>query len=146
MSPQTIREKASLRLPPEEGPEFQIAPMVDIVFVLMLFFMACAGWQKTERELSVSLSGRIRTDIGNDFPTAIVIDVSADGRVIANDKVLGAAYDKRLPAFRDWLKDTQYFGGHDAVFIRPHPTTRHERIMEVLDACHAAGIEKVTFS
>ena len=34
---------------------FQIAPMVDVVFVLMLFFMASAGQQVVERELSVAL-------------------------------------------------------------------------------------------
>lgn len=126
------------------NPGFQIAPMVDIVFVLMLFFMACAGWQKTERELSATLFSR--NDIGNDLPTAIVIDISADGRVIANDQVLGTVNDHRLSAFRDWLKATQAFGDKNPLYLRPHSTTRHERIMDVLDACHAAGVEKVTFS
>ena len=38
---------------------FQIAPMVDVVFVLLLFFMASAGSQVVERELNISLpSGR----------------------------------------------------------------------------------------
>ena len=40
---------------------FQIAPMVDVVFVLLLFFMASAGSQVIERELNISLpSGRGR--------------------------------------------------------------------------------------
>src|SRR5260370_1234921 len=34
---------------------FQIAPMVDVVFVLMLFFMACAGSQVKEKELKIAL-------------------------------------------------------------------------------------------
>ena len=42
----------------DADPGFQIAPMVDVVFVLMLFFMACAGWQKNERELSASPPGQ----------------------------------------------------------------------------------------
>ena len=38
---------------------FQIAPMVDVVFVLLLFFMASAGSQVIETELNISLpSGR----------------------------------------------------------------------------------------
>jgi hypothetical protein len=32
------------------------------------------------------------------------------------------------------------------VFIRPNSNTRHERIMDVLNACRAAGIGNVTFS
>ena len=44
----------------EDGdPGFQIAPMVDVVFVLLLFFMASAGSQVIERELNINLpSGR----------------------------------------------------------------------------------------
>ena len=44
----------------EDGdPGFQIAPMVDVVFVLLLFFMASAGSQVIEKELNISLpSGR----------------------------------------------------------------------------------------
>ena len=32
---------------------FQIAPMVDVVFVLLLFFMACAGLSQKERFLNI---------------------------------------------------------------------------------------------
>jgi len=40
----------------EEGDfGFQIAPMVDVVFVLMLFFMAAAGSQVVEKELNLNL-------------------------------------------------------------------------------------------
>ena len=42
---------------PDGDPGFQIAPMVDVVFVLMLFFMASAGAQIKEKELAVALPG-----------------------------------------------------------------------------------------
>jgi biopolymer transport protein ExbD len=96
--------------------------MVDIVFVLMLFFMACAGWQMRERELGISLP--TPSPDTNDQPTAVVIDIAADGRVIANDQVFGAAGDKNPVAFRDWLKTTQAFGDKNPIYIRPHPTPR----------------------
>jgi biopolymer transport protein ExbD len=34
---------------------FQIAPMVDVVFVLLLFFMACAGTNQVEGLLKIAL-------------------------------------------------------------------------------------------
>src|SRR3954462_4520442 len=34
------KSKAATRLPPEEDPEFQIAPMIDILLVLLVFFMS----------------------------------------------------------------------------------------------------------
>jgi len=123
---------------------FQIAPMVDVVFVLMLFFMACAGFQATERELRSALP----SPSANGIPTEvdITVDISADGQIVANGQAFGTATDKQLAAFRDWLKTVQGFATKSPVFIRPNADVRHERIMDVLGACRAAGIANVTFS
>src|SRR4051812_3484354 len=100
---------------------FQIAPMVDVVFVLMLFFMASAGQQIHENELNVRLpmpSGVPRDPQElRDLP--IVLDISADGQVVGNSQPFGTPTDKGLTALRDWLKATQSFGGKDPVLIRP---------------------------
>jgi biopolymer transport protein ExbD len=123
---------------------FQIAPMVDVVFVLMLFFMACAGFQATERELSIAMPGPASSGLPKEV--AITVDISPDGQIIANGQTFGTATDRQLLAFRDWLKTVQGFATKSPVFIRPSADTRHERIMDVLSACRAAGIEKITFS
>ena len=121
---------------------FQIAPMVDVVFVLMLFFMACAGWQKKERELSASLPGS-----GPGGVTAIVIEIAADGRVLLNDQPLGESSDRQLTRLRAWMKDARArFGTDDPVIIRPAAATRHERLIDVLNATRAAGVATVSFS
>ena len=39
---------------------FQIAPMIDVVFVIMLFFMVMAGAVKVENELNTQLPGTRR--------------------------------------------------------------------------------------
>ncbi len=120
---------------------FQIAPMVDVVFVLMLFFMACAGWQMKERELSASLPGS-----GRGGETAIVIEIAGDGRVLLNDQPLGVTGDRQLAGLREWFRSAhERFGSDDAVVIRPAAGTRHERIIDVLNATAAAGVGKVSF-
>lgn len=126
---------------------FQIAPMVDVVFVLMLFFMASAGSQIVENELNISLPSGAPAKAGNLPPkTPIIIDISADGQVVGNNQSFGTPADRQLPSLRDWLKSTQGFGGEDPVIIRPNSQTRHERIVDVLNACAAAGIKNLTFS
>ncbi len=126
---------------------FQIAPMVDVVFVLMLFFMASAGMQVVEKELSINLpSGRASSREGPP-PTPIIIDITADGEVQMNSAVYGAPGDKKLEPLRDKLKEMiDSFGDKDPVIIRPTPDTRHERVMDVLDAAGAAGVKNLTFS
>jgi biopolymer transport protein ExbD len=124
---------------------FQIAPMVDVVFVLMLFFMASAGSQVVENELNISLPSGAVSKAGGE-KTPIIIDISPDGQVVANNQSFGTPTDKSLNTLRDWLKATQSFGGEDPVIIRPNSETRHERIIDVLNACAAAGIKNLTFS
>src|SRR5437762_2305213 len=125
---------------------FQIAPMVDVVFVLMLFFMASAGSQIVEKELNISLPSGAPASSSATAKTPIIIDISAEGQVVGNNQSFGTPADKKLEPLRDWLKSTQGFGGEDPVIIRPNSETRHERIIDVLNACAAAGVKNLTFS
>lgn len=127
---------------------FQIAPMVDVVFVLMLFFMASAGMQVVEKELSINLpSGRGSAKPGEVPKTPIIIDISATGQVQMNQQVYGTPEDKNLTPLREKLKAMiDQFGDGDPVIIRPTPDTRHERVMDVLNAAAASGVRNLTFS
>lgn len=126
----------------EADPGFQIAPMVDIVFVLMLFFMACVGGLKMERHLPA----RLPSPGTGPGPVAIVIAISSEGEVAVNDKVFGQPGDHRLNELRDWFASTvQTFGADDPVVLRPSPGARHERIMEVLACVTDAQVKNVSF-
>ena len=125
---------------------FQIAPMVDVVFVLMLFFMASAGSQIVEKELRVNLpSGGPST--GKEGITPIIIDISSDGAVSINTENYAAPADKDLKRLKDWLKNAvDTLGDKDPVIIRPSPDTKHGRIIDVLNAAAYAKIKNLTFS
>ena len=125
---------------------FQIAPMVDVVFVLMLFFMASAGVQVVEKELAMNLpSGAGKP---SDVPTTpIIVDISGDGIVSANETNFGNKDDKNLQRLRDFFsKNIAQFGDKDPVIVRPSPETTHERIMDVLNAAAASHVKNLTFS
>ena len=125
---------------------FQIAPMVDVVFVLLLFFMASAGSQIVEKELTINLPSGAKS--GSGVPnTPIIIDISPAGEVTMNNQGFGNAKDKDLVQLKEWLKNSvTEFGGNDPVIIRPNPETRQERIVDVLNACAYAGVKNLTFS
>jgi len=126
---------------------FQIAPMVDVVFVLMLFFMASVGEQVVEKELAINLPSGSTSNQGGPPSVPIVVDIAADGQVQMNSVAYGTPTDKALQPLRDKLKDIiGSFGDKDPVIIRPTPDTRHERIMDVLNAASAAGVKNLTFN
>jgi biopolymer transport protein ExbD len=125
---------------------FQIAPMVDVVFVLMLFFMASAGVQVVEKELAMNLpSGAGKP---SDVPsTPIIVDITGDGDVAVNDQPYGDKGDKNLSKLRDFFTQSiNQFGDKDPVIVRPSPETTHERIMDVLNAAAAAHVKNLAFS
>ena len=125
---------------------FQIAPMVDVVFVLMLFFMASAGVQVVEKELAMNLpSGAGKP---SDVPTTpIIVDITGDGQVSVNDHEYGAKGDKTLQRLKDFFAHSiAQFGDKDPVIVRPSPDATHERIMDVLNAAAASHVKNLTFS
>jgi len=128
---------------------FQIAPMVDVVFVLMLFFMASAGVQVAERELNINLPGS-KSPSGAQTavpPTPMMVDISADGKVSVNGTNHGKATDKDLTELREFFKEViVQHDNKDPVIIHPDPDTRHERIMDVLNAAGASGVKNLTFN
>lgn len=128
---------------------FQIAPMVDVVFVLMLYFMASAGAQVVEKELSVNLPGGGSARVSQQVNPPIIIQVTGDGQVVVSSKNLVAPpTDKDLGNVRNYLENDVIarFGAEKSpVIIRPDPEARQERIMDVLNAAAASGVQKLTF-
>lgn len=124
---------------------FQIAPMVDVVFVLLLFFMAAAGFQQISKEISSNLPTP-NSEIGKESIAVIRIDILPDGRVQMNNRVYDTASSRDLPELRQWLRDTiAKFGDKDPVVLCPSPATPHQRVIDVLDAASSAGVKKLTF-
>ena len=125
---------------------FQIAPMVDVVFVLLLFFMASAGAQIVEKELTINLPSGASSGPGV-ATTPIIIDIAPNGEVSMNNQSYGLAPDRNLTALREFLtKTVEEFEGKDPVIIRPAMDSRQERIVDVLNACAASGVKNLTFS
>lgn len=125
---------------------FQIAPMVDVVFVLMLFFMASAGMQVAEKELSINLPSGTAAKASDVPATPIIVTIAADGAVQINGTSFDPANSTELNGTRDKLKELMSFGAKDPVVIQPAPDARQEQIVRVLNAAAAAGVRNLSFS
>jgi biopolymer transport protein ExbD len=129
---------------------FQIAPMIDVVFVIMLFFMVMAGSVRVEKELSSQLPGNAETSGAVEFVDEIVITISESGEVALNDEPLsppGDAAAERLKATLIRLKEASDQAKTTAmVTVVNEPEVKHGRSMEVLNALAVAGISNVTFT
>lgn len=127
---------------------FQIAPMIDIVFVIMLFFMVMAGAIKVERELNQRLPGTVQTSQSVDFTDEIVINLSEDGEVMLNDEPMDPPGKRQMPRLLANLMRLKQ--GSDAaktpllVTIVSEPEARYARLVDTLDVLAAADITNVS--
>ena len=124
---------------------FQIAPMVDVVFVLLLFFMACAGQNVKEGFFEIGLPSPGAPSDGK-ISTPIVVDVDALGNVFVNgDQKSSSPKDRDLKSLEEFLKSAVKTSPDDPVIIRPSAEARHERVVDVLNVCRLAHVAKLSF-
>ncbi len=131
--------------PEEQELAFQITPMVDIVALLIMFFMTCASSVKTETQIGVNLPGTSSGD--NVVEIEVYIGIAPDGAVTFNEAPIATPADDRLAELRGKLQGiVQKFGNKIPVYIQPDPGSLHQRVVDVLDACAASGIKNLSFS
>ncbi len=128
---------------------FQIAPMIDVVFVIMLFFMVMAGSVKVEKEINSQLPGSAESS-GADFVDEQIINISENGDVTLNDEPFDSATSKDLPHLKATLMRIKQ--NADAahtpctVTIVSDEQAKYSRTIDVLDALALAKIDSVTFT
>jgi biopolymer transport protein ExbD len=119
---------------------FQIAPMLDVLFVLLLFFMVMAGAQKHEASLTTQLPGK---GSGDAMPFEVGID--ADGQVSVSGTPIDSSTDPALPELVQSLKGVISANEKQPIVVTPARSTRHQRVVDVLNACAAANVKNLAF-
>ena len=124
--------------------------MIDMVFLLLVFFMVTAKPIKQESDISLGLPGTVAAEEAVDLPDEQRIRIEDDGSVVLNDSVLAPAADtnlKELVAILQRFKESSEANQSEAlVTLDAADGTNHQRIVDVLNACARADITGVTFS
>jgi len=80
-----MRRRARPGAPEEEEEELEITPMIDVVFLLLIFFIFATKFPKQEGKLEASLPSK-RSAPSTKQATIVVIQITNDGRLMVNDK------------------------------------------------------------
>jgi biopolymer transport protein ExbD len=128
--------------------ELQIAPLIDVVFLLLIYFMVTASLIKKEGDISFVLPANVPAKEMVDLPVEALIFITENGTVmldglefLPNDLLLDelAVQVKGLKQIADSQR-SDFF-----VTVTPNLGTVHTRVVDVMDACAAAGVEKLSF-
>ena len=116
--------------------------MLDILFVLLLFFMVAAGSQKHEASIATQLPGGKPGPVTN---VPIQISIDADGQVNINNAPVDTTQGDDLPETINRLKAIVGNNADQPVIISPTASTKQQRVVDVLNACTAAGVKNLAF-
>jgi len=141
--------KASRQLFAEET-GFSLDSMLDIVFLLLIYFMVTAAFVQEEADISMSLPSRVQQSEPLDMPEEQVLDITADGMVWLNGQPFDSAESRDLPQltrvlsrFRQAAADAQVPA---FIVVQAEDDATHQRIIDVLNACAVAEISLVSFN
>jgi biopolymer transport protein ExbD len=118
--------------------QWQLAPMIDVVFLLLCFFVTSSIYAQWETEMDVVLpaaesGGTPQRQLGE-----IIINVRSDGRLIVNSRELSGAQLGEL------LLQISELWKNPPVVIRGDQNARHGDIMSVMDLCRRAALFNIT--
>jgi len=127
--------------------DLQVSPLIDIVFLLIIYFMVTASLIKKEADIGFMLPMDPGPKIST--PVEVLVEIAADGTIEVegmrfskddqslNELVMQIAGLKEIAA----SQQSEFF-----VSIAPHKEALHRRVIDVMDACSAAGVDQLSFS
>lgn len=119
---------------------FQIAPMVDILLVLLCFFVITWSMARKENELDVRVPAAQAAQESNPVVNQTVLNVKSDGTIVWDRKQI------TREALQEKLKSLASLYPDYAIILRGDVKTDYEHIVHVLDTCRQAGIWNVAFA
>ena len=125
---------------PLHHPGIQLAPLVDVLLLLLIFFLLTWNAARNENELDVKVPKASSAKEKSAPIGDVVVNVRADGNVVVNRRTLTSA------ELTDLLKSLVQLNSEQAVIIRGDEAGAYKNIIGVLNTCTEAGITNVAFA
>jgi biopolymer transport protein ExbD len=124
----------------KQRPVIQLAPLVDIAFWALMFFMIIAVFNQMEVQVNLKLPKSSTAIQSAQSAGKIVINITREGRFIVNQKV----YTSNALAVT--LRQVSKLFPNQQVIIRADELTYHKYVIQALDACARSNISDISFS
>ena len=121
----------------DETPEVQMAPLIDCVFLLLIFFLVATTLKKIEKELPLDLpvsAAAIRTPTADD---TLVVSIDREGHLFLGAEPAGQGYLQQK--FREVARENP----QRRIRIEGDKAAPLQAVVQVLDLCSFEGLKNV---
>jgi biopolymer transport protein ExbD len=119
---------------------FQLAPMIDIMFLLLCFFIASQIYAQWETEIDIKLPTAETGELPDRLPSEIIINIKSNGVTVVNQRQLDAE------ALSVLLKRIVELYPGQPVLIRADLETPYTHVIRTLDMCRKVDIWNISFA
>ena len=121
-------------------PAFQFTAMIDVVFLLLCFFITTSVFSQWEMEVDVVLPTAQSAKMPDRLPGEVIINLARDGRITINQQELSKT------DLADRLTRLARFFPGQSVVIRADKQTSYEQLVAIIDTCRLADIWNISFA
>lgn len=134
-----------------DEPELNISPLIDVAFLLLIYFLVTTTLAKQEADLSMVLPGVSEVRSEPVTVDQMMIEIDAAGVVLVNREPVDAdPGDRHVPVLTDRLvryaAAAEIARSEALVIIKCDGQVPEQRFIDVLNACAKADIKNVSIS
>ncbi len=119
----------------EEHFGLELTPLIDVVFLLIIFFLVATTFHQMEREIAVVVPKSDTGESGDQGLEPLVINVLEDGRVVFRGNHVKSLENLQSMLTREVNREPK-----SKALIRAHSQLAFQEVVQVADACRKAKI------
>ncbi len=121
---------------PSEGVSIEMTPMIDMVFLLLIFFLVATTFHQSEREMQIALPVASASEPISALLQELVVNIDGEGKLFVGGRNVSVE-DLQV------IVSEAVAGNPDQkVTVRGDRHAAYAHIVSVLDVCKGAGIQE----
>jgi len=132
----------------ESEDKVDITPMIDVVFLLLIYFMFLPLQQ--EADIGIKLPSDAPPAENLQLPSEHIVEIFPNGMILLNGAPMDANDSRDMPRLTSTLTRLKLSSDRakidTVVKIQADPDSAHQRSIDVLNSCARADVKKVSFS
>ena len=113
-----------------------LTPIIDMVFLLLIFFLVATTFHQTEREMKIALPAASSAGPISTALREIIINVDLEGTIIISGKTI------EPEDLRTIITDALVLNPEQKITVRGDQNTAYSNIIRVLDICKGSGVQE----
>ncbi len=120
----------------EQRVSIELTPLIDVMFLLLIFFLVATTFHQEEREMQIALPYAEAAGPISAHLRELIINVDREGHIVVGGRV------HTPDEVRELVERRVEANAEQKVAVRGDRATAYANVMRVLDICKAAGIQE----